>query len=68
MIGVGIGAIIHGLFPQTFIEKYLGDKNLHFSVIIATVLGIPMYADIFGTLPIARSPLLYLKVLILEQF
>lgn len=53
-IGVGIGAIIHGFIPQTFIENALGDKN-PFSVIIATILGIPMYADIFGTLPIAEA-------------
>lgn len=54
LIGVGIGAIIHGFIPQTFIENALGDKN-PFSVIIATILGIPMYADIFGTLPIAEA-------------
>jgi uncharacterized membrane protein YraQ (UPF0718 family) len=54
LIGVGIGAIIHGFIPQTFIENILGDRN-PFSVIIATLLGIPMYADIFGTLPIAEA-------------
>ncbi|MGD9679529.1 MAG: permease, partial [Vulcanibacillus sp.] len=54
LIGVGIGAIIHGFIPQTFIENILGDRN-PFSVIIATILGIPMYADIFGTLPIAEA-------------
>lgn len=54
LIGVGIGAIIHGFIPQTFIENILGNKN-PFSVIIATILGIPMYADIFGTLPIAEA-------------
>ncbi|MBN2605357.1 MAG: permease [Bacilli bacterium] len=53
-IGVGIGAIIHGFIPATFIEKVLGDKN-PFSVILATLVGIPMYADIFGTLPIAEA-------------
>jgi uncharacterized membrane protein YraQ (UPF0718 family) len=53
-IGVGIGAIIHGVIPQTFIETILGKDNI-FSVLIATVLGIPMYADIFGTLPIAEA-------------
>lgn len=54
LIGVGIGAIIHGYIPQTFIEKILGDSN-PFSVIIATIVGIPMYADIFGALPIAEA-------------
>ncbi len=54
LIGVGIGAIIHGVIPQAFIERMLGSNN-PFSVLIATVLGIPMYADIFGTLPIAEA-------------
>ncbi len=54
LIGVGIGAIIHGFIPQSFIESVLGDKN-PFSVILATLMGIPMYADIFGTLPIAEA-------------
>ncbi len=54
LIGVGIGAIIHGYIPQSFIETILGDGN-PFSVLIATVVGIPMYADIFGTLPIAEA-------------
>ncbi|MFO7969340.1 MAG: permease [Candidatus Izemoplasmatales bacterium] len=54
LIGVGIGAVIHGFIPQSLIETILGDKN-PFSVIIATIVGIPMYADIFGTLPIAEA-------------
>lgn len=54
LIGVGIGAVIHGFIPQSFIESVLGDSN-PFSVIIATVVGVPMYADIFGTLPIAEA-------------
>lgn len=54
LIGVGIGAAIHGYIPATIIESILGDNN-PFSVIIATVAGIPMYADIFGTLPIAEA-------------
>jgi uncharacterized membrane protein YraQ (UPF0718 family) len=54
LIGVGIGAIIHGVIPETFIAAVLGDQNV-FSVLIATGLGIPMYADIFGTLPIAEA-------------
>ncbi len=54
LIGVGIGAFIHGVVPQTLVETLLGSNN-PFSVLIATVLGIPMYADIFGTLPIAEA-------------
>ncbi len=54
IIGVGIGAIIHGYIPQSFIESILG-KNNPFSVLLATIVGIPMYADIFGTLPIAEA-------------
>jgi uncharacterized protein len=54
LIGVGIGAIIHGYIPQGFIETILGDGN-PFSVFIATIVGIPMYADIFGALPIAEA-------------
>lgn len=54
LIGVGIGAIIHGFIPQSWVETVLGANN-PFSVIIATLVGIPMYADIFGTLPIAEA-------------
>jgi len=54
LIGVGIGATIHGFIPQHLIEYVLGDNN-PFSVIIATIIGVPMYADIFGTLPIAEA-------------
>ena len=54
LIGVGIGAMIHGVIPRTFIEQVLGDDN-PFSVLLATILGVPMYADIFGTLPIAEA-------------
>ena len=53
-IGVGIGALIHNWLPQEFISVVLGNKN-PLSVVIATVIGIPMYADIFGTLPIAEA-------------
>lgn len=52
--GVGIGAIIHNWIPAEIIQFILGENN-PFSVIIATVVGIPMYADIFGTLPIAEA-------------
>ncbi|XFA99791.1 permease [Candidatus Izemoplasma sp. B36] len=54
LIGVGIGAVIHGYIPQNIIEAVLGENN-PFSVLIATVVGVPMYADIFGTLPIAEA-------------
>ncbi|MGB4592471.1 MAG: permease [Coriobacteriia bacterium] len=54
LVGVGIGAVIHGWIPQEFIAAVLGDKN-PFSVVIATFVGVPMYADIFGTLPIAEA-------------
>ncbi|HBP38264.1 MAG TPA: hypothetical protein DD640_05905 [Clostridiales bacterium] len=54
LIGVGIGALIHNWIPENIITAVLGQKNI-FSVLIATVIGIPMYADIFGTLPIAEA-------------
>ena len=58
LIGVGIGALIHNWIPQDIILTILGSEN-PFSVLIAAVVGIPMYADIFGTLPIAEA--LYFK-------
>ena len=54
LIGVGIGAIIHNWIPEDLIVKVLGNKN-PFGVILATVAGVPMYADIFGTIPIAEA-------------
>ena len=54
LIGVGIGAIIHNWIPQDFIVMVLGDNN-PFGVILATLAGVPMYADIFGTIPIAEA-------------
>lgn len=54
LIGVGIGAVIHNWIPEEFIVKLLGDNN-PFGVIIATIAGVPMYADIFGTIPIAEA-------------
>ncbi len=54
LVGVGIGAGIHNWVPQSIIEKILGENN-PFSVLIATFIGIPIYADIFGTLPIAEA-------------
>ena len=54
LIGVGIGAVIHNWIPEEWVETALGSKN-PFAVIIATLLGVPMYADIFGTIPIAEA-------------
>lgn len=54
LIGVGIGAMIHNYIPQDIITALLG-QDKWYSVIIATFTGIPMYADIFGTLPIAKA-------------
>lgn len=54
LIGVGIGAAIHNWIPENIITAILGKQNA-FSVLIATIVGAPMYADIFGTLPIAEA-------------
>ena len=54
LIGVGIGAVIHNWIPEDWVVTALGGDN-PFGVIIATVCGIPMYADIFGTIPIAEA-------------
>jgi len=54
LIGVGIGAAIHNWIPQSIIETVVGNDN-PFAVLLATAVGIPMYADIFGTLPIAEA-------------
>lgn len=54
LVGVGIGALIHNWIPEDLIVRPLGDNN-PFGVIIATVAGVPMYADIFGTIPIAEA-------------
>ena len=54
LIGVGIGALIHNWIPEEMIVKLLGTGN-PFGVIIATIAGVPMYADIFGTIPIAEA-------------
>ncbi len=54
LIGVGIGAVIHNLIPEDWIQKILGGDN-PFSVILATLVGVPLYADIFGTIPVAES-------------
>lgn len=54
LIGVGIGAFIHNCIPEDMIVRFLGNGN-PFGVIIATIAGIPMYADIFGCIPIAEA-------------
>ena len=54
LIGVGIGAVIHNWIPESWIETVLGSSN-PFGVILATIVGIPMYADIFGTIPVAEA-------------
>lgn len=54
VIGVAIGALIHNWMPEELIVKVLGDSN-PFGVVIATIAGAPMYADIFGTIPIAEA-------------
>lgn len=54
LIGVGIGALIHNWIPQDVITMILG-QDKWYSVLLATLVGIPMYADIFGTLPIAEA-------------
>ncbi|MEG0942236.1 MAG: permease [Angelakisella sp.] len=54
LVGVGIGALIHNWIPEHWIEAVLGSNN-PFGVILATLIGIPMYADIFGTIPVAEA-------------
>lgn len=57
LVGVAIGAVIHNWIPQTWIETVLGSSN-PLGVVLATLVGVPMYADIFGTIPVAEA-LLY---------
>ena len=54
LIGVGIGAVIHNWIPEEWVVTALGGNN-PFGVVIATICGVPMYADIFGTIPIAEA-------------
>lgn len=54
LVGVGIGAMIHNWIPESWITAVLGSNN-PFGVILATVVGVPMYADIFGTIPVAEA-------------
>lgn len=54
LIGVGIGAAIHNFIPTEWIRMVLG-QDKWYSVLIASVVGVPMYADIFGTIPVAEA-------------
>lgn len=54
LIGVGIGALIHNWIPDSWIQNVFGNNN-PFGVILATIVGVPMYADIFGTIPVAEA-------------
>ena len=54
LIGVGVGALIHNWIPQDLIVRFLGNGN-PFGVFLATIAGVPMYADIFGCIPIAEA-------------
>ncbi|ERJ11475.1 permease [Haloplasma contractile] len=54
LLGVGVGAFIHGVVPRKFVLWLLGDQN-PISVLLATLAGIPMYSDIFGTLSVSRA-------------
>ncbi|HIR86351.1 MAG TPA: permease, partial [Candidatus Limivicinus faecipullorum] len=57
LIGVAVGAVIHNWIPESWVEKLLGSEN-PLGVALATLVGVPMYADIFGTIPVAEA-LLY---------
>lgn len=54
LVGVGVGALIHNWIPEQWVTAILGSHN-PFGVILATLVGIPMYADIFGTIPVAEA-------------
>lgn len=54
LVGVGIGAVIHNWIPQDWVEMVLGSDN-PLGVVLAVVVGVPMYADIFGTIPVAEA-------------
>ena len=54
LVGVGIGAVIHNWIPESWVETVLGSRN-PFGVVLATLVGVPMYADIFGTIPVAEA-------------
>ncbi len=54
LIGVAVGAVIHNWIPESWVEAVLGNRN-PLGVVLATAVGVPMYADIFGTIPIAEA-------------
>ena len=54
LVGVGIGAVIHNWIPESWVQNILGSSN-PFGVILAVLVGVPMYADIFGTIPVAEA-------------
>lgn len=54
LLGVGIGAFIHNWIPEQWVVNILGNKN-PLSVLLAVLAGVPMYADIFGTIPVAEA-------------
>jgi hypothetical protein len=54
LVGVGIGALIHNWIPEDWVTSILGGRN-PFGVVLATIIGIPMYGDIFGSIPIAEA-------------
>ena len=54
LIGVGIGAVIHNWIPESWVAAVLGSRN-PFGVVLATLVGVPMYASIFGTIPVAEA-------------
>lgn len=54
LLGVGIGALIHNWIPQEWIQSILGSHN-PFGVVLATLVGVPMYGDIFGAIPVAEA-------------
>ena len=54
LVGVGIGAVIHNWIPESWVETVLGSNN-PFGVVLAVLIGVPMYADIFGTIPVAEA-------------
>ena len=54
LMGVGIGAMIHNWIPENWVQTVLGSRN-PFGVVLATIVGVPMYADIFGTIPVAEA-------------
>ncbi len=54
LVGVGVGAVIHNWIPEEWVQTVLGSRN-PLGVVLATLVGVPMYADIFGTIPVAEA-------------